>query len=568
MFSFLSYYPYKKLSKGGGIMTKIQALSALLAGTVLFSSTGCSLGKNKEKKHEIQKFTGLFCARNDTTLDEDNEIRNIIAEKTGYILYEEWMKDQADVDKIFSDMMISRKYPDFMSPDGPNCQRLIKEGAFIPLDNYWDNYPNLKSLYSDAEWETLRADDGHIYYIPLFSAVNKQVTGNVHDGEAFWIQVRVLEWANYPQLKTLDDYFDLIEAYIAANPVDENGEPYIGYEIQATEVRMFALDNPPMFLDGHPNDGCCFVDPDTLEAKDYNLLPTAKKWFSKLNEEYHKGIIDHDCFFMETADYYDKLATGRVLGMVDQHWNFGSTERKLPAECTYIPFGLTIDGTLTEHYRDNPAFNASTGVGVSISCSNPDGAVEFMSKLIEPEILNLRYWGIEGTDYFVNKDGYFDQTEEQYNNWNDTAYSLKHKCEYSYMPHFGGMAPDGKNAYAPGNQPNIFHDHLAPAIQTCFDAYGKQTYSDFLNTPSENPPWYPMWSFESSATKETEYGKVSSMLSDLKHKYMPLMVMSDDFENTWEEYKNAYNKAEPQIYFDALTDEVHRRCGIASNMNN
>ena len=151
MFSFLAYYPYRKLSKGGSIMTKIQALSALLAGTVLFSSTGCSLGKNKEKKQEIQKFTGLYCARNDTTLDEDNEIRNIIAEKTGYILYEEWMKDQADVDKIFSDMMISRKYPDFMSPDGPNCQRLIKEGAFIPLDNYWDKYPNLKSLYSDAD---------------------------------------------------------------------------------------------------------------------------------------------------------------------------------------------------------------------------------------------------------------------------------------------------------------------------------------------------------------------------------------------------------------------------------
>ena len=40
------------------------------------------------------------------------------------------------------------------------------------------------------------------------------------------------------------------------------------------------------------------------------------------------------------------------------------------------------------------------------------------------------------------------------------------------------------------------------------------------------------------------------------------------YGRTWEEYKNAYNKAEPQIYFDALTDEVHRRCGIASNMNN
>lgn len=458
-------------------------------------------------------------------------------------------------------MMISGKYPDFISPDGPNCQRLIKEHAFIPLDNYWDEYPNLKALYTDAQWDILRAEDGHIYFIPLFSAVNKQVTGNIHDGEAFWIQVKVLEWANYPELKTLDDYFDLIEAYMEANPVDENGEPYIGYEIQATEVRMFALDNPPMFLDGHPNDGCCFVDPDTLEAKDYNLLPTAKRWFEKLNEEYHKGVIDPECFVMETADYYDKLLTERVLGMVDQHWNFGSSERQLPAECTYIPFGLTIDGQLVERYRDNPAFNASTGVGVSTSCSDPDGAVEFMSKLIEPEILNLRYWGIEGVDYFVNDEGFFDQTEEQYKRWNDSEYTLSHKCEYSYMPHYGGMAPDGKNAYTSTNQPNIFHDHLAPAIQKCFDAYGKQTYTEFLNPPEENPAWYPMWSFESSVTEATEYGEVSKRISDIKHKYMPMMVMSDDFEKTWQEYKTEYNKANPQIYFDALTAEVHRRCG-------
>ncbi|WP_303823652.1 sugar ABC transporter substrate-binding protein [Ruminococcus flavefaciens] len=541
-------------------MTKKQLLSAIAAGAVLFSSVGCSFAKKENKKQELKEFTGFFCARN-TPLDNDNEIRKLIAEKTGCILYEEWVEDQADIDKIFSDMMISGKYPDFISPDGPNCQRLIKEHAFIPLDNYWDEYPNLKALYTDAQWDILRAEDGHIYFIPLFSAVNKQVTGNIHDGEAFWIQVKVLEWANYPELKTLDDYFDLIEAYMEANPVDENGEPYIGYEIQATEVRMFALDNPPMFLDGHPNDGCCFVDPDTLEAKDYNLLPTAKRWFEKLNEEYHKGVIDPECFVMETADYYDKLLTGRVLGMVDQHWNFGSSERQLPAECTYIPFGLTIDGQLVERYRDNPAFNASTGVGVSTSCSDPDGAVEFMSKLIEPEILNLRYWGIEGVDYFVNDEGFFDQTEEQYKQWNDSKYTLSHKCEYSYMPHYGGMAPDGKNAYTSTNQPNIFHDHLAPAIQKCFDAYGKQTYTEFLNPPEENPAWYPMWSFESSVTEATEYGEVSKRISDIKHKYMPMMVMSDDFEKTWQEYNTEYNKANPQIYFDALTAEVHRRCG-------
>jgi len=539
-------------------MTKKQILSTVLASVLLCSAAGCA--RKEPEQQQIKEFTSL-CYANGGTLAPDNDIQQLIAEKTGCILHEEWTEDQSDRDKVFSDLIVSGKYPDFIAPDGPNCQRLIKEHAFIPLDNYWDEYPNLKALYTDAQWDTLRAEDGHVYFIPLFSAVNQQVTGNIHDGEAFWIQVKVLEWANYPELKTLDDYFDLIEDYIAANPVDENGEPYIGYDMQVTGVRMFSIDNPPMFLDGHPNDGCCFVDPDTLEAKDYNLLPTAKKWFEKLNEEYHKGIIDPECFVMENADYYTKLESGRVLGMVDQHWNFGSSENKLPAECTYIPFGITIDESVEEHYRDQPAFNASTGVGVSVSCSDPVGAVEFMSKLLEPEILNLRFWGVEGEDYYINDEGYFDQTDEQYANWRDTDYILKHRCEYSYMPHYGGMAPDGKNAYTSTNQPNIFHDHLDPAIRKCFDAYGKQTYTEFLNPPEENPAWYPMWSFESAATEATEYGKVSKQLSDIKHKYMPLLVMSNDFEATWEEYTTEYNKAKPQIYFDALTEEVHRRCG-------
>ena len=541
-------------------MTGKKLLSALSAAVMIISSSGCSLKKD-DKEQEFKVFTGFYATRNDG-IAKDNEIQKLIAEKTGCILNEEWIEDQADLDKVFSDMMISGKYPDFISPDAVNCQRLIKENAFIPLDNYWDDYPAIKSLYTDAQWDIVRSEDGHIYYIPLFSAVHLDDCSTVHDGEAFWIQVRVLEWANYPKLKTLDDYFGLIEDYIAANPVDENGEPYIGYEMQANATRFFALDNPPMFLDGYPNDGCCLVDPDTLEAKDYNLLPTAKKWFKKLNEEYHKGIIDPECFVMETNDYYNKLLTGRVLGMVDQHWNFGSSERELPPECKYIPFGLTIDGKIKERYHDRTAFNASTGVGVSTSCSDPEGAVKFLNSLLDPEVQNLRSWGVEGVDYFINEDGLFDQTEEQYKRWRDKEYISKHVCEYSYMPRFYGMAPDGINAYTSTNQPIIFYNHLDPVIKKCFDAYGVKTYTELLNPAPENPPWYPMWSFDNSVTEATDYGKVMKQIQEVKHKYMPLMVMSNDFEKTWNEYYEAYNKTDPQVYFDELTAEVRRRCNL------
>ncbi|MBQ6181729.1 MAG: sugar ABC transporter substrate-binding protein [Ruminococcus sp.] len=539
-------------------MTGKRLLSALSAAAIALSATGCS-SKKEEKKQEIKEFTGFYCARNDS-IAEDNDIQKIIAEKTGCILKEEWIEDQADMDKVFSDMMISGKYPDFISPDAGNCQRLIKENAFIPLDNYWDDYPEIKALYTDAQWDIVRSEDGHIYYIPLFSAVYKEDSSTVHDGEAFWIQIRVLEWANYPELKTLDDYFGLIEDYIAAHPTDENGQPFIGYEIQANDTRFFALDNPPMFLEGYPNDGCCIVDPDTLEAKDYNLLPTARTWFKKLNEEYGKGIIDPECFVMETADYYDKILTGRVLGMVDQHWNFASSERELPPECRYIPFGLTIDGKIQERYHDRIAFNASTGVGISTSCSDPEGAVKFISSLLDPEIQNLRFWGVEGVDYFVNDEGLFDQTEEQYKQWRSKDYIAKHICEYSYMPRYLGMAPDGINAYTSTNQPIIFYDRLDPVIKKCFDAYGAKTYTDFLNSAPENPPWYPMWSFDNAVTEATDYGKVMKQMQEVKHKYMPLMVMSDNFDKTWNEYEQAYNATDPQVYFDELTAEVHRRC--------
>lgn len=537
-------------------MTIRKMTAALIAAAMTLSVSGC--GKKKPKESNIKEFTGIFAARI-PEIDRDNEIQQLIGEKTGVILRQSWISDQDDIDKTFSDMMISNKYPDFMTPDAENCQKLIKEGAFIPIDSYWDQYPRIKNMYSEREWDSVRADDGHVYYIPLFSSINIKDTNPIHSGEAFWIQVKVLEWAGYPDIKTPYEYFDLIERYLAANPTNENGEAYYGYEIEANDAWFFALDNPPMFLDGYPNDGCCIVDTETLEAKDYNLTPTAKAWYKLLNEEYQKGIIDKEFSMLNSEQYYSRLASGRVLGMIDQNWNFSSAVNKLPPDCTYIPLGITMDRSIPDRYRDRVAFNGSAGVGVSISCDDPEAAIKFISDLLTPEILNLRFWGIQGVDYSVDKDGIFYQTDEQYAQWRNEEYRRKHICVYNYMPYYLGMAPDGINAFESTNQPNIFYEHLSDDVQRCFSAYGIQTYTEMLNDPPENPPWYPMWSFSNSVTDETNYGKVMKQIDAAKHKYLPLLVMTSDFESTWEEYVDEYNQIDSQIYFDELTAEVRRR---------
>ena len=543
------------------MMTVKKAILVLSSAAMAVSAVSCgkSSSSKEDEKVAYKEFSGVYAARL-TPVEEGNEIQQLIAEKTGVILKQQFIADKDDIDTTPSNMIIENKYPDFMSPDATNTQKLIKEGAFIPIDNYWDDYDNIKALYTDKEWERLRNDDGHIYYIPLFSSVNVRETNPMHSGEAFWIQVKVLEWANYPELRTPDDFFDLIESYLAENPNDANGDPYYGYEIEANDAWFFALDNPPMFLDGYPNDGCCIVDPETRVAKDYNLSPTAKKWFKKLNEEYQKGVIDPECFVMTSDQYYSKLSTGRVLGLVDQKWNFNSAVNALPEDCTYIPFGLTIDESIEEHYRDKTAFNDSAGVGISISCSDPEGAMKFLNDILEPDVHLLRFWGVEGVDYTVNDEGIFEQTPEQYANWNDPDYKVKHCCTYDYMPQIQGMAPDGINAYMPSNQPNIFYERLSESVKKCFSAYGVQTYAEMLNEPEDNPPWYPMWSFSNSVTDDTEYGRVYKEIDTLKHKELPLIVMSNDFESAWQHYTEQYNNINSELFFDELTAEVARRC--------
>lgn len=532
---------------------KITAL--LLSGTMMVSVGSCGKQKEDDKK-EIRVYTSFFGARGNE-ISKDNDIQQIIAEKTGAMCQETWLREQEDLSKVFSEMMVSNKYPDFIVPDGENCQKLMNANVLIPIDNYWDRYPNIKNFYSEGEWNRIRQEDGHIYYIPLFSSCYGHDTATTHNDEAFWIQVRVLEWAGYPEIKTPDDYFNLIEDYLEANPTAEDGTAYIGYEILANDSYFFSLDNPPMFLDGYPNDGACIVDPETLEAIDYNLSPTAEKWFRKLNEEYKKGIIDPECFVLTTDQYYDKLSAGNVLGMVDQNWNFNMAVADLPPECTYIPISVTIDESIEGQYHSITAFNDSTGLGITKNCEDVEGALQFVNDLLSPEILNLRFWGVENVDYTVGEDGVFYQTDEQTKQWRDKDYAKKHICLYNYFPYYFGMNQDNINAYCPSSQPEAFYKNRTDIVKRCFDAYGVNTYVELLNDATENAPWYPMWSYTPPENSESSIAQKN--IDQLKHQHLPRVVMSDDFDKAWQEYVEAYGKTNSEAYFNDLTREVKRR---------
>lgn len=412
-----------------GIVLSVAALSVFL-----------SVKTAGSRDTKIKEFTAFFDV-SENEIDEYNEIMELIAQKTGARCREQWLVGKSSEEAI-DGYIASGEYTDFISGD----VALYEAGALIPIDLYWDDYPNIKNFMPAERWDRFRQPDGHIYWIPQFDVVSGKSKELLHEGEAFWIQTRVLKWAGYPRIRTVDEYFDLLEAYVAENPVME--DPFhegqtlenIPFTILCDDWRYFCLENPPQFLDGYPNDGSCIVDAGTQTVKDYNITPTARRYFKKLNEEYHKGIVDREFYTQNYQEYLQKLSSGRVLGMVDQWWQFaymvnGSLEIMSDQGCGYVPLPITIDQSVRNqwHVKRGAELSAADGISITVSCEDIEGAMKFINDLLDEEIIKLRYWGIEGTDYEVYENGVYYRTDEQRNAVRNPEYSRAHFCVYPYF---------------------------------------------------------------------------------------------------------------------------------------
>ena len=558
-------------------MKRRKLISVLLAATMMaamFAGCGSDAASTDAKENAdgadsteaggVKEFTAFFAVPG-SEINDDNEIQQIIADKTGVKVKETWLTGQA-AEEAVGMMITGGELPDFIC-GGSGQSQLYDADVLVALDDYLDDYPNIKNFFTQQQWDQLRQDDGHIYWIPQFSNIKGEEKVCTHNDEAFWIQARVLKWADYPEIRTMDQYFDLIERYNEANPTMEDGTENIPYTILCDDWRYFCLENAPQFLDGYPNDGSCIVDPDTLTVIDYNTTDTAVKYFQKLNEEYQKGIVDPESFTQTYDEYIAKLSTGRVLGMIDQWWDFAYTagdaikQAGLDAQgCDYIPLPITIDESVKNQWHcSGGVLNVSDGLAITTSCEDVEAALQFVDDLLSQDIHNLRFWGVEGVDYNVDDNGEFYRTEEQRTRAVDTAYKASHTCTYSYFPQYSGTSDDGINANKPDGQANEFFDGLNDDVKEAFSAYGAETYVDMIGTNEAPGAWYPMWSYSNSFTTDTEGGMAWNKIGEIKHEYLPQVVMAKDFDAAWAEYMDAYNSCDPGAFIGELQTELDKR---------
>jgi len=564
-------------------MKKIMLVAA--AAVLAFSLVGCKGGAKKGNLN-----ISVFTIQQKEQPPADNKTYKWIEEKFGVTF--DWDILVGDKDQKIGVLIASGDLPDLVEVDsekfqGAGCLRDLK-----PLVEKYG--PNLMKHYSTA-WKQMIDQDSekdangnvtkeHIYSLPNYGVIDGIPSDTYYNQNAWWIQKAVLKEFGYPTIKTIDQYFDLIEAYYKKYPTID-GMPTIPFNIITADWEAFDLWNPPLFLAGYPNDGNGHV---TLENGKYVYTDNfadenAHRWFKLANGYFQRGLIDPASFTDNRDQYYAKISQGRVLGMFIQGWQFmgDNAENALwtakKDERTYAPLAITFDESIKPHYRDRSLPNLQRGFGITVKCPEDKAIkiIQFMDKMLEEENQKVLYWGFEGEDYLIDTDGsktgtkgaaYRTQAmrdQQKDPNYNQKHYALLWREE---APKLEGTLPSGYTR----TMDDLAWEYALSQKQVDLDlwaAYGVGSYAEFVDpNPPQNTGWYPMWQCNPSAEKggfEEEAAVAMTGFETIQRKYLPAMIMGKpaDFDKTWNEYVKLMEPL-TKVYNEFMQQQLDHRVEV------
>lgn len=494
---------------------------------------------------------------------DDNPVINKIQELTGVTLDYEFLV--GDLDQKIGVMIAGGDYPDLIFA-GDAAPKFMDAGAAIPLEDYIPKYPNLMKWFGPT-MKYLEQADGHIYGLPIYGWFTNELTDpnpTFECGIGFYIQKDVLADAGYPQVHTLDEYFDLIENYMEKNP-EIDGVKTMGFEMLADGWRNWSLLNPAQNLLGVSNEGNIFVDQDTLETSFYQVSDTAHNFYKKLSEEYQKGVIRAESLTQSYDEYIANITTGAVLGFFDQSWNFQTANNLLKAdgkfERTYIALPITDPG-VKDGYIDGanglPATNNS--VMISVNCENPERILAYFDWMLQREVQDYLQWGEEGTDWNYSEDG-SDRalTAERRALVQDTEKSRDQTGSIlaNYCPAVEGIyLADGM----PANPNCSAAEYLAAQgefDQEFLKGYGIEYPAELHSDPVVRKAYYPVWGM--SLEDGSAAAVTNEKIVDVCSKNFAKMILAKDeaeYESLWEAYLKEFNALDLESYQTEIDRQI------------
>lgn len=513
---------------------------SLLAGC---SSEDATNGSSSGDETAPVNFTFFGADANPNWSNMQDDVGKEITKQTGVTLNAEFA--MSDPSQRLALIAASGDYPDLISPKG-DLDKLIDAGAMLDLTDLIEEHaPNLKKLFGD-EIKRLRYsnDDPSIYVIPTYSAIDGV---NFVAGGGFQLQHRAVKEAGYPEIKTLQDYENVIRNYLEKHPTDENGNPNIGMTLNADDWHIqITVTNQAAETTGKSGDGEYYIDPETYEASYHFRTEGEKEYFQWLNHMYNTGLLDKESFVQKNDQYLSKVASGRVIGLTDVDWGYADGEKALKAagknDQTYGHYSVMLSDQYKDNRYQSTGFMAGWGVGITVDCEDPVRAIKFLDYLASEEAQVLNNWGIEGKHYEVKDGTRVVPAEVQERIVNDNiAFSRESGIGFytNLGAHYGDGVKDSTGNYYTKNFPEQIVENYTDADKETLKAYGATTWMDLFPNEKDFPakPWGAVWNI--SVPSEDEINIISSKVKDITWKQIPQAIMAkpEEFEAIWNDYQ-------------------------------
>jgi len=471
-----------------------------------------------------------------------DDIGKFLAEKTGITLDAEF----AVGDAVQKSALIasSGDYPDLISAK-TSISKFVDAGAVLDLTDLINEHaPNIKKVF-EGQMNRLKysKDDQSIYVIPSYDGIGQKY---FEAGGGMQLQHRVVKELGYPPIRTVKDFENAIKAYLEKHPKDENGNPNIGLSLIAEDWRMYiGVTNPAFLTTGGSDDGEYYVDIDTNEVTYHFRRPEEKEYFRWLNHMNAEGLLDKESFVQKYDQYKAKIATGRVLGLSDQKWDFDDGQKALKAEGKMDQAYGHYPVTMSEEYKHTAFWPTgfTSGSGVAISVDNPDPVrtIKFLDFLASDEGQVLVNWGIEGKHYNVENGKRVIPADVNERKVNDAINFQKESGIGSYnllSAKYGDGVLDPTGNYYTTRFPEQLVTDYSDVEKEVLAGYGATIWKDLFPKEEEfkTKPWGALWNIP--VPSESELVVLEEKLKNITWKRIPEAILAkpEQFDGIWDKY--------------------------------
>ena len=514
-------------------------VAGTLAGTMLLTLAGCAGeldDSNDQAGSTLEPITFTFYNADGAEDPWTDPVALAITEATGVTLDTLYPSDVEE--KTVELMIATGELPDLIFAKG-DSDILIEQGALIDLSDLIDEYgPHIKALYGD-EYEKLQSsrENPAIYQLCCGKVQDEALTSS---GTA-QLQWAVLAFNDYRIPYTLDEYGDMIREYKARH-LNIDGQTTIGITLSVTDWHWYTtLANPSGYIANGAIDNGQWIVSDDYEVQYKHMVGGQKEYYRWLNRMYDEKVLDQEFAIQTHEDYLEKIASGRVLGLLDADWDYTTAENTLKAagryERTYAGLPVTIDSSVKCASLAPQGLN-TWGIGITTACKDPVRAIQFLDWLCTEEAQILVNWGIEGVNYYYDEDGVrcrtaeeIERAEKNVSYQNETGVGL-----HSYpFPSYGNTVLDSTGNYFCILNPESVADSYNEQEQAALEAWDAERLTDIFPQADEfeKKEYTPLW----SRILPEDLGRQLSRLDEIAREGLIDCVVCtpDKFDSKWDQ---------------------------------